>query len=673
MSGAYLRGISRVLLLFATLTVLVTTRVATAEEENLDSVVITSHRLEETLPEQLAQYGTRVIEIPAEAIRNGGYIDVTQSLQALTPGLFIQAKNGPFDYADISLLGSRTGDVLWLIDGVRVNNRLYATTSPTDTLPAGAVDHIEVLEGGQALFYGTQAVAGAINIVTRPFSDTLKAGVNAGADTHWGRHVDGFVSDGFGPQKFVAYASFDKSDGYRAFRTGDYQPSATDRHRGYDVYTVGAKYSLDVTDSLRLSASYAHTQADLDFALPYRVARDANSRREDLATFKVDYALNDDVGFYVKSYYHRWHTNYDTVYNDLVVPGTLDVLYSQAFWGYNDYGINALSKFSFTKGIDYFLGYDLQVYGGRDEVLFIEPNKEHTHAVFAQIRSTPDLLPNTHFAAGLRFNAPDVGQHATIWNVSGQYDFSDSLFFRTTLGTNFRLPSAEELFANDPQDERGNPNLKPERSESLNASIGGSIVQTNARFTWELVGFARNIKDLIDFGTFDDVSGQDVFDNVAGTVKVRGAQIDLGAYLSDSVSAHASFEANSSKQDGGLQLTRVPARVGKANIDFHPPDRPFGATLAISYTGDVDNSVGGTRIAYGNYAVVDLSGRYFISADRKQRISVSIQNLFDRQYGTPNRGCLDQPTDGPFDCSSPYLFVNRGLPRTAAIRYSYDF
>jgi len=118
--------------------------------ESLESVVISAQHLEETLPEQLAQYGTRVTTVSSEEVRNGAYLDVSQTLQALTPGLFIQTKNGPFDYANISLVGSRTEDVLFLIDGVRINNRLYGGTSPTDTLPAGMIDHIEVLEGAQS-------------------------------------------------------------------------------------------------------------------------------------------------------------------------------------------------------------------------------------------------------------------------------------------------------------------------------------------------------------------------------------------------------------------------------------------------------------------------------------------------------------------------------------------
>lgn len=644
---------------------------ALAADAELTEVIVSAHRLEEALPEVIEEYGARLTTITVEDVRKGGYQDVAQSLQALAPGLYVQSKNGPFDYADISLLGSRTQDVLWLVDGVRINNRLYGTTPPTDTLPAGMVDHIEVLEGGQSLFYGTSAVAGAINIVTRPFTDTAAGSLNVGADTNSGWHGDGFFSNSVGPQKFVLFGSFDHSNGYQAFEPEAYQPSATDRDRGYQVWTGGAKYAFDVTDKFRIDASYQHTDAHLDFAIPYRIARDTNDRDEDLASIKFDYAVSDAIGLYVKSYYHRWHTTYDTYYNDLQNPGTINVLYQDAFWGYDDKGINALGQFKIARGVEGVLGYDLQVYGGKDEVLVIEQHNEHTQAVFGQIRLSPELLPNTHLAAGFRANVPSVGQNATIWNVSGQYDFASNLYFKTTFGTNFRLPSAEELFANDPQDERGNPNLKPERTKSLNASLGGNLAE--GRYTWEVIGFARDIDNLIDYATFDETTGQAVFGNIPGTVKVRGGEIALGANLTDGVSGRVSYELNNSKQDDGIQIDKVPKQLGRAQVDYHPTTVPIGATLAASYTGSVWTTVGGEPIEYGHFIVFDLSGRYLFGHDRKQRVTVSVQNVFDRHYGTPNRGCMDVPIDGSYDCTSPYVYLNLGLPRTAVFRYTYNF
>ena len=140
-------------------------------ESSLDEVVVTAKSLEEGLPQQLSSYGAHLDTITAARIQNGGYIDVAGALQALAPALYVSSQSGPFDYAQISLQGSRTADVLWLVDGIRINNRLYAGTTPLDTIPSGIVERVEVLDGGQALFYGTQAVAGAVNIVTKSFSD----------------------------------------------------------------------------------------------------------------------------------------------------------------------------------------------------------------------------------------------------------------------------------------------------------------------------------------------------------------------------------------------------------------------------------------------------------------------------------------------------------------------
>ncbi len=646
-----------------------TTMASTAVE----GVQVTARTLEDTLPEQLAQTGVKVDVIPAQAIRNGGYNDVAGALQALAPGLFILPKNGPFDYVDVSLLGSRTPDVLWMVDGVRINNRLYAGTTPLDTMPAGMVDRLEILDGGQSLFYGTQATAGAINIVTKPFSTTTNGAVDVSADTNNTRHIDANVAAPLPIGQVVLYGSADKSEGYKAFRDQDYQPSSTHRRRGYDVYTLGAKYQLDLTDALRFTGSYQHTDADLDYALPYRVARDVNSRKEDLATAKLDWQATDRLGLFVKTYWHNWRTTYDTFYNDLANPGTLDKLYEGAFWGYKDYGVNALGKYDIARGVQAYFGYDYQSYGGRDEVLVIKQSDENTHAVFGQLRLTPDLIPGLNLAAGFRYNAPSVGQSATIWNVSGKYELASGLYVKGEAGTNFRLPTAEELFADDPQDERGNPNLKPERTIGGNLSVGGRFEMMGYRVHLEATGFMRDITDLIDYDAFDDATGQDVFGNVSGTVRVRGGQALAEAAVTDAFTANLNYTYNKTTMDNGRQLDRVPLQLVKAGLDWHPADLPVGATASFTYTGDAARAVGGKEINYGNYGVVDVSARWFIDAGRHQQLNLSIRNLFDRQYGLPARGCRDTPADGPNDCSLPYVYVNLGLPRTVAVSYNYRF
>jgi outer membrane cobalamin receptor len=647
-------------------------------ESPLDEVVVTAKSLEEGLPQQLSSYGTHLDTITAARIQNGGYIDVAGALQALAPALYVSSQSGPFDYAQISLQGSRTADVLWLVDGIRINNRLYAGTTPLDTIPSGIVERVEVLDGGQALFYGTQAVAGAVNIVTKSFSDHPDGAVSVGADSNSGKQLQGYFRDTVGGNHFVVYALHSESSGIEPFPEADYQPSGTDRHRSYKVTTVGGKYGYDFTDDLTLSASYQHTNANLDFEQPMLTENAYNQRNEDLVSAKLDYTPSDEFKFYIKEYYHWWLSHYTEFDNGSTpymytpgAPGQISVADDHDFWGYKDYGINLLSQIAVNRGFEYLAGYDFQNYTGRDAVLVIEQQTEHVNAFFGQIRTTPDLIPDAHLAAGLRYNIPNIGQSALVWNGSGQYDFSKSLFLKATVGTAFRLPTAEELFANDPEDERGDPNLKPETSRNANVSIGGFANLGGSALKWELIGFYRIITNLIDFQSFDSETNQDVFGNDPDKVTVHGAEVTLDASITTALSANFNATYSHARQSGsGLQFDQVPVALVKAGVDYHPSGLPFGASINVVHVGDIDDEpfgAGNGRYGYGNYTVVDLGGRIFLDGSRRQRIDLHLNNAFNKTYYSRLAYGVN---DGTGD---PYVVHDLGLRRTFSAYYTYAF
>jgi outer membrane cobalamin receptor len=638
---------------------------------SLDEVVVTAKSLEDELPQQLAHYGSRLDTISAAQIQNGGYLDVAGALEALAPGLYISPRSGPFDYVQISLQGSRTPDVLWLVDGIRINNRLYAGTTPLDTLPASMIERIEVLNGGQALFYGTQAVAGAVNIVTRAFSDHPGGAISVGDDTNHAAQINGYYRDTIGNNHFVVYASHDQSPGIQPFPDADYQPSGTDRRRDYKVTTLGAKYAYDFTDKLTLTAAYDHTNANLDFAQPFLTAIAYNQRNEDLVSAKLDYAPSDEFKLYIKDYYHWWHAHYTEFDNVIGSPGVLDTIDDHDFWGFQDYGVNLLTQIAVNRGFEYLAGYDFQNYSGRDAVLVIQQQTEHVNAFFGQVRTTPDLVPSAHLAVGLRYNIPSVGQSAVVWNASGQYDFNNALFVRTNFGTAFRLPTAEELFANDPDDERGNPNLKPETSTNLNLSVGGTAALGDLSLKWELTGFYRDIKNLIDLLTFDADTNQDVFGNVPGSVTTRGAELTLDAAITTALSANLAATYTKARQSGtSVQFDQIPVTQLKAGLDYHPNAAPYGASINLVHLGDVDAEplgAGNGRYGYGNYTVVDFSGRLFLDSLRHQRIDLHLNNALNRNYSSQlGHGVDDNSGD-------PYIVHFRALPRTFGANYTYSF
>jgi outer membrane cobalamin receptor len=645
-----------------------------AQAENtapLDEVVVTARSLEDELPQQLSQYGTRVDTISAAKIQNGGYLDVAGALEALAPGLYISPRNGPFDYVQISLQGSRTTDVLWLVDGIRINNRLYAGTTPLDTLPAGMIDRIEVLNGGQALFYGTQAVAGAINIVTKGFSAHPDGAVSVGYDTNQAQQYNGFYRDSIGSNHFVVYATHTQAPGIEPFPDAEFQPSGTDRRRFYKVTSVGGKYAYDFSDNLTFTAAYDHTNANLDFAQPELTAIAYNQRNDDLVSVKLDYAPSDEFKLYIKDYYHWWYAHYTEFDNVIGTPGALDTIDDHDFWGFKDYGINLLTQIAVNRGFEYLAGYDFQNYSGRDAVLVIQQQTEHVNAFFGQIRTTPDLVPNAHFAAGLRYNIPSVGESAVVWNGSGQYDFSNALYVRANFGTAFRLPTAEELFANDPEDERGNPNLKPETSTNANLSVGGAVAIGDASIKWELIGFYRDIKNLIDFETFDANTDQDVFGNVPGTVTTRGVELTLDGAITRSLSANFSAIYNKTRETGSdLQFKQIPVTQLKLGLDYHPEGVPYGASINLVHLGDVDDEPlgsGNGRFGYGNYTVVDVGTRLFLDTERRHRVDLHLNNAFDQKYSSALGHGVDDAT------GDAYVVHNRALPRTFGVNYTFSF
>jgi vitamin B12 transporter len=652
---------------------------ALAQTSDRDTVQIWGH-LEETQAEDIASYGSQLEVITGEQIRNGGYEDASQALQNLVPGLYLAPKNGPFDYVNASLLGGRRVDIIWLVDGVRISNRLYTTTTPLDTIPAYMIEKIEVLKGGQSLFYGTSAVSGVINIITKGFTQNQQGNLSLGAGSNDQRQINGYVSGSIGNNHFVAYGSHDEAKGFQPFRDQDYQPSGTDRHRGYDVDTLGLKYGYEFSNSLKVSADYQHTNADLDFAQPFAVASEVNSRKEDLLSGKLDWDVNDQFSLYAKAYYHWWHTHYTESDNHIPLNGSLDLVYNNAFWGFDDYGVNMLGQYKLNQNWTLLGGVDYQNYNGEDQVFLIKHQTEYVIAPFAQVRYDAPVMNGLRLAAGVRRNEVKGNGDATVWNVSGDLQVNDYLHVRGQVGTSFRLPDAYELFVVDPCCEQGNPNLKGEESTNYELGLGGQ----GKTFSWELTAFHRKIDDLIqiieipenrpvgqrvghldseDCGIVAPAGCYDTFDNNGAPVTAEGAEFTLNMQLMPSLSATFDWTHSKTEVDGGGgQIADTPKDTAKLIFDWAPMDMPFAGGLSVNYVGDTV----GRGQSYGNYTVVDLNARWYLDRDRKQKIGVRVENVTDEEYFTGiGRGTRD--TGGS------YLYPNLGRNRSYSINYSVDF
>lgn len=650
-----------------------------AQESELEEIVVYGTGIEETIPQDLSRYGNRVEVLTAEEIRQRGFVDVAQTLQMLVPGLHIRPKNGQFDYFDASLQGSRNAEILWTIDGVRITNRLYNGTSPLDTIPVHMVERIEVLKGGQGIFYGTQSVSGVVNIVTRSFQDEPDGAIGAGLNSNDGYGINAWYRGGSGSHQFVGYASRDEADGYQPWRDEDIQPSATDRNRSYDVNMIGLKYAYDLKDNSRLSVQYQYTGNELDFARAFLNFETVNARDEDILTLKYDWQATDNFGLFIKAYSHTWDTEYTRIYNTLddsgAVTGTLRTVNDGSYWGYDDYGLNAMAKLSVGGGLETVFGLDHQNFSGADDVWRIGDLEEQVNAAFAQVRTTPQIMENTTLALGVRLNEPSNSDSSTVWNISGKHDFTDNFYFRANLGTSFRLPDAEALFLNEYYDDDndgvpdggwfaiGNPNLGPEESRNVNLAIGGIV----GNLGYELIGFTRKITNYIDSYvplTIAGVVGES-FINSDDQVEVDGFEFIATAAFDESWRGRFAYNGTSSELNGdGIQLTGIPETELKLGVDYVSESLPFGASLSVNVVGDINARRGQVR---GDYTVIDFSAYYYVGSQQENQLVLRIENLIDEVYASRvDRGTLDV-------AGVSYLYDHLGMRRTFHAGYTRRF
>jgi vitamin B12 transporter len=181
---------------------------------------------------------------------------------------------------------------------------------------------------------------------------------------------------------------------------------------------------------------------------------------------------------------------------------------------------------------------------------------------------------------------------------------------------------------------------------------------------WEVVLFAREVKDLIDIVT--GPGGIDTLANTADRTRVQGAEIILTGRLSQDLHARFSYTKTDAHAKGSSQQQQeTPTDLAKLALDYSPASALY-AGLSLAWTGDVFRNAAGTRHDYGNYFLLDLNAGLRLGQDGRHRIGLRLENALDETYASRVRS-------GTTDGGDAYAFSFLGTPRTLHATYAYRF
>ncbi|MDE2070004.1 MAG: TonB-dependent receptor [Gammaproteobacteria bacterium] len=549
-----------------------------------------------------------VIVITAQQIQLSGAQSIAQVLQQYA-GLDIASNGGPGQPTSLFLRGTNSNQTLVMINGVKINPA-DGSGAPLANIHLSDIERIEIVKGPRAALYGSDAIGGVINIITRQASAGTHYGAHAGAGRYATYDNGGHFDYGRGDSAFGVSASNYHTDGFPAVAGTPWDSGNTDRMWNAHANTVLAGVSL----GLKHWQSSGNTQYTQFASMPPFA----------LAPFDENYGNQvtslDVTGHFLPDWRSNLNLSHmlDEIdqlqadpFNAQQAPDFVHTQRNVVDWQ-NDLAVGEFQLFTVGLYSEAQHASALSFGSGFDQT-------DHINALYAEddIHAGPYRL----VIAGRDTHDQAFGNHLT-WNADYGYDLTAATRFTAGAGTGFRAPSANERFGFG-----GNPNLKPETSQNLEFGLRQKI---SANQTLTLSAFRNNLDNLIQFVvTPSNLNGEN--QNIA-RARVHGLEAGYTftartwSWRTDLI-----FQKPENPDTGSLLLRRA-ERTLTTTLDWHEDATSFGVHLiATGPRSDLDFNTA-TPVADAGYVLAGVTARRELSHGFV--ISASLENLLDTHYQT---------------------------------------
>ena len=584
---------------------------SSAEEKatTLEEIVITATRIEEAIEDTTSD----VIVIKEKDIKNMNVQFITDVLRRI-PELSLVQNGGAGKLATVFLRGGNSRQTLVMIDGVKVKS---TTTGSFDFsgINVDDIERIEIVKGPQSTIYGSEAMAGVINIITKKGKGKPKIGASFEGGS-FGTYKPSFTISG-GERKFDyrITGTYFYTDGISVAKQGS-------ERDGYKNASFSGKFGFKPSEKLELelTGKYYYDRSELDAF-----------GRDDLNYVQHGnhYMLSGKGKLYPSNIWEQILTvstvkdslryrDPDTAFNNADIITSMDTI----DWQHNLY----LSGFyTLTAGAEY--GNEK----GENKGVFDKAidNK----AVY--LNNKLKILNNAFVInAGLRYDDHETFGSETTYKIGGIYNIKPvAIKIKGSYGTGFRAPTLNELFYKDSWGSVGNLNLRPEKSNSWEIGLEKEIIKEKASIL--ITYFDQDYEDLIQWVESPPGSWQYTPQNVA-KAEVKGIEATATLRLTESINMRAGYTyLDTEDKTTGKRLSRRPK--DKLNLSAEFSTKDMSVIADYTFVSEIYDSSVSRNLS--SYSLVNLSSSYKMT--RGLTIFARIDNLLDEDYeeaggyGTP--------------------------------------
>lgn len=569
---------------------------AWGDTTRLDDVVVTATR-RAISPEQALP---PVTIIDRAAIEQLNALDVADLLR-FHSGIEIARNGGPGQVTSAFIRGANGNHTLVLIDGVKVNPGT-AGGAALQNIPPELVERIEIVKGPRSSLYGSEAIGGVINIITRRGAPGREFGASAQAGSYGARA--GAANLSWQDERFGAgiSAATQRSDGFPTFRDSD-----EDAGFDNDAFNGWLRAALGAFD---LELSHMQATGNAEYADFFRAPQDQDF------TNRLSRAQLGFTG-------GRWRSA-------LTVSRFVDrIRQGELAFDPDDFVETERDLLDWQNDLDFVPGLELtagvslvrEATSGQSfgTVLESAPGRGEAErdedAVYAQAGFE---LGRHRFVAAGRHTDHDVFGGQDTWNLEWGAPLGTDWSLAAGLGRGFRAPSTTDLYAFG-----GNPELAPEISRSIDV---GLRYRPNADHELILELFRTEIDDLIEYFDSDGFEGPLPGRNEnIGDARIKGAELTWRARYGDWGLTTTMLTQRPEDRATGERLFRRAEQSATALMTRRVGAHEFGLQFLAS--GE-RRDVGDVRLA--GYVLANLTASIALSG--RWTLRARLDNLLDQDY-----------------------------------------